>query len=197
MRGRVMIFTLVIALGTLIGDSSSEDTLPVARWDFGTEELTRLSSHGGVKRDQAGPAPPEFPYFAKNNTAVYLDGQGAHLALSDPGAHSDFDFAQGDAITLEAWVRLDGLRDGHLLYVLGKGRTGDPRYARDNQNWAMRVAVRNGIAKVSFLFATSPLSGDCALASLDNTSRFRLREWLASHCRCLSFWRAGFNPRLD
>ncbi|HUG68811.1 MAG TPA: LamG-like jellyroll fold domain-containing protein, partial [Pirellulaceae bacterium] len=147
---------LIAALSLALSDNSS----PVARWDFGAEEATRLASHGGVQRDQAGPRPPEFPDFAKDNTAVQLDGKGAYLSVEDPGPNSRFDFSNGDAITLEAWVKLDGLRDGSPMYVVSKGRTDAPRFARDNQNWALRVVGAKGVAKVNFLFATAPGAGD-------------------------------------
>ncbi len=131
-----------------------------ARWDFGTTETTPLTSHGGVQRDQAGPVPPEFPEFAQNNTAVRLDGKGARLVAADSGADSKFDFTNGDAITLEGWIKLDGARDGSPMYVVGKGRTGSTQFARDNQNWALRIVGANGVAKLSFLFATKPGGGN-------------------------------------
>ncbi len=150
----------LIAVVSLAANLRAGDSSLVARWDFGAEEPTPLASVGGVQRDQAGPIPPEFPDLAENNTAVRLDGQGARLFIADTGPNSQFDFTTGDAITLEAWVKLDGLRDGSPMYVIGKGRTGSPRFARDNQNWALRVVGVNGVAKLSFLFATSPGQGN-------------------------------------
>ncbi|KAF0170507.1 MAG: hypothetical protein FD161_4599 [Limisphaerales bacterium] len=131
----------------------------VARWDFGAEEPTRLTPHGGVHRDVPGPRPPEFPDFDAGNTAVQLDGNGARFTFDDPGGGSGFDFTNGDAITLEAWVKLDDLRPGENLYVIGKGRTGAAGFTADNQNWALRVREQRGRACVSFLFATVPVSG--------------------------------------
>lgn len=58
---------------------------PAFRWDFGAEETTKLEEHGGVHRDVPGPRPPEFPEFDANNTAVLLDGNGAHFTFPDPG----------------------------------------------------------------------------------------------------------------
>ncbi len=130
------------------------------RWDFDTEQAAPLHVHGEVLRDQAGPCPPEFPDFAANNTAIRLDGKGARISISDPGPNSIFDFTNGDSITLEAWVLVDGLRDGQPMYVIGKGRTGSPQFSRDNQNWALRVSGGKGLAYLSFLFATKLNSGD-------------------------------------
>ena len=64
------------------------------------------------------------------------------------------------AVTLEAWVKLDGSRNGSPMYVIGKGRTGSPRFDRDNQNWSLRVVGSKGMTKLSFLFATARGEGE-------------------------------------
>ena len=64
-----------------------------------------------------------------------FDGSGAHFALVDPGIGSPLDFANGDAITLEAWVQVEGYKAGENLYVIGKGRVefvGEPNELRDS-----------------------------------------------------------------
>jgi mono/diheme cytochrome c family protein len=130
---------------------------PVARWDFGEESTSRAVAVGEVQRDVPGPRPPVFPDFERNNTAIRLSG-GAHLALADSGAGSMFDFTNGDAITLEAWVQPDALKAGDNFYVIGKGRTGAAGFAADNQNWALRVRAMGGQWAVNFLFATPRLA---------------------------------------
>lgn len=132
---------------------------PVARWDFSAEEVTRLVPHGSVQRDVPGPRPPEFPDLDPGNTAVKLDGNGSYFSFADPGPGSPFDFKNGDAVTLEAWVKVDNLRPGENVYVIGKGRTGAPGFAEDNQNWALRLRESKGRAAVSILFATPVASG--------------------------------------
>jgi hypothetical protein len=134
-------------------------SVPIAQWEFGTEESTPVLAHGGVHRDVPGPRPPEFPDFEASNLAVKFDGRGARYVFADPGTKSPFDFADGDAITLEAWVKVDELRNGENLYLIGKGRTGAAGFARDNQNWALRLRGADGRACVSFLFATKPAAG--------------------------------------
>lgn len=129
---------------------------PLAFWQFGTEETTRLEAVGGVHRDQPGPRPPAFPDFPLGNTAVRFDGQGSRFTFSDPGDNSRFDFSNGDAITLESWVNISEMKKGENLYIVGKGRTHNPAYPKDNQNWALRVREVNGTARVSFLFASQP-----------------------------------------
>jgi hypothetical protein len=127
---------------------------PAGRWDFGEEEFSRLTPVGEVQRDVPGPRPPEFPDFERTNTAARLEGGGARFELPDPGAGSPFDFTNGDAITLEAWVNVDAARAGENLYVIGKGRTGAAGFAADNQNWALRLRRVGGQYAVNFLFAT-------------------------------------------
>ncbi len=139
--------------------TAADNTSPVTRWEFGTEEATALRAKGNVQREQAGPRPPEFPDMAANNTAVRVDASD-YLSVPDTGSHSDFDFTNGDAITIEAWVNPSVLREGQVSYVVGKGRTGSPKFARDNQNWSLRVVGAKNEAKLSFLFATKLSSSE-------------------------------------
>src|SRR5687768_10052176 len=117
---------LAAALGWAIAAAPLSASETAAVWRFGNEETSRLEPHGAVHRDQPGPRPPTFPDFDPGNTAVRLDGRGAHFRFSDPGDHSPFDFTNGDAITLEAWVNLTDSNPGENLYVVGKGRTHAP-----------------------------------------------------------------------
>ncbi len=126
---------------------------PVARWDFDGEPGKRIIRQGNVQRGQPGPRPPEFPDMAADNTSVRFDGQGSYYSIPDEGANSRFDFTNGDAISIEAWVRLEGSGTG-LRYVVGKGRTNAAGFARDNQNWALRLESVRGVARLSFLFAS-------------------------------------------
>src|SRR5690606_11761123 len=128
-------------------------------WHFGSEEETPLVAHGGVHRDVPGPRPPEFPDFEPTNTAVKLDGNGAHFSFADPGVNSPLDFTNGDEITIEAWLKIERIGNGDLRYIIGKGRTGAKGFARDNQNWALRVQGKDGQAHITFLFATPKAAG--------------------------------------
>ncbi len=146
---------LIGAIALAVADPSS----PVVRWDFDANQAASWTAKGKVQRDQAGPRPPEFPDLAEDNTAVRIDA-GAYLSVPDPGSESDFDFTNGDSVTLEAWVNPSALRGGQVGYVIGKGRTGSPKFARDNQNWSLRVVGASGEARLSFLFATKLSSSD-------------------------------------
>lgn len=158
---------LLVAVVLATGDIGS----PAAQWQFEAEEASPLQAEGDVQRDQAGPRPPEFPTMAENNMAVRFNGK-AHLSMQDPGSDSEFDFTNSDAVTLEAWVNPSVLREGQVSYVIGKGRTGSPKFARDNQNWSMRLIGADGEAKLSFLFATELSSSDAHWHRWDSTLGF-------------------------
>jgi hypothetical protein len=154
-------YSIGITLWSLLLPSAwSADPPAEIRWNFGAEETTPLEASDGVHRDVPGPRPPEYPDFEPGNTAVKLDGKGAHLSIADSGPQSPFDFTAGDSITLEAWVQVDDIRSGENLYVICKGRTGAPGFSAENQNWALRIAERDGKAGLGFLFASSPNSGN-------------------------------------
>jgi mono/diheme cytochrome c family protein len=131
----------------------------VAQWRFDGEDPIALERVGGVEAGQAGPRPPEYPGFGTQNMAVKFDGKGARLIVEDPGDKSQFDFSNGDSITLEAWVKLDDVKDDSPMYVIGKGRSGSAEFPADNQNWAMRLVRNRGVIRVSFLFATKRGAG--------------------------------------
>ncbi len=157
---------LPIAIGLLFPKSTfPKSTFPtsaaaqsqnttVIRWEFHSEETSKLLPVGTVHRDVPGPRSPLYPDFDANNTAIQLDGSGSHLVFDDPGPQSDFDFANQDPISLEAWVQIDTLRPGEFVYVVSKGRTAPSGPNSENQNWALRIRERNQQGCVSFLFAT-------------------------------------------
>ncbi|TVQ02848.1 MAG: DUF1553 domain-containing protein [Planctomycetaceae bacterium] len=150
--GSLILGSSLFAPASAVAD---EELTPVAHWRFANEETSKLVSVGGVVRGQAGPRPPEFPDFDTGNTAIKLDGRGGRLTIADTGPDGPFDFAHGDAITLEAWVNVDqSLGQDRHMYVVGKGRTGDSRFPADNQNWALRLRGVDGQARINFLFAS-------------------------------------------
>ena len=159
MRFLVTVACVAVQTAVLFGAITSPQ---VARWEFDGKDSVALQAHGGVKFGQAGPAAPEFPNLPKGNKAIRLDGKGARLMLSDTGKESRLKFRKGDPITLEAWVKLDGRKTGSPMYVIGKGRTGDPTFNKDNQNWSLRVTYGRSVALLSFLFASAPSAGSTA-----------------------------------
>lgn len=113
---------------------------------------------GKVTATDAGPRPPQFPLFATTNKAVKFGGS-QYLKLADPGDKSPFDFDKGDSITLEAWVKPSKLSDGQQVYLIGKGRTGNKGFAKDNHNYGLRIHGAGGQAQISFLFRSADNRG--------------------------------------
>lgn len=154
---------LVPLLGACVGwaVSAAEPAIPaaglvpVARYAFESADEFKADGRkidGRVVFGQAGPRPPrERGFAAVNKGALFGAGRG-FIRIADPGADSPFDFTAGDSITLEAWVNPFELQDGQQVYVIGKGRTGNPGVAADNQNWSLRISAAGGLARPSFLF---------------------------------------------
>ncbi len=134
---------------------------PDFHWDFSAPDfasslggVSSVSVHGSPAFVTSGPMTPEFPHFPSGNAALKLDGR-SWLSIDDPGNASPFDFASGDVISLEAWVRPESIREGQQVYILGKGRTNNSLMSKDNQNWGFRLRGMSGIARPSFLFRSA------------------------------------------
>ncbi len=138
---------------------------PVGYWRFDAADAEEVSNAapvpdaaqalngiwtGKVERDIAGPRAPEFPLFSDENLGVRLTAHASYARIVDPGADSPLDFDNGDSITIEAWVNPQLNGGGSYHYIIGKGRTNDPQFERDNQNWALRLKSPNGA--LTFLF---------------------------------------------
>ena len=157
---RWLVALLVACVGGAVSaaepPSPAAGLVPVARFAF--ESADEFKADGrkidgtGVVFGQAGPRPPRERGFAADNKAAMFGGGRGFLRVTDPGADSPFDFVAGDSITLEAWVNPFELQDGQQVYVVGKGRTGNPGVAADNQNWSLRISAADGLARPSFLF---------------------------------------------
>lgn len=137
---------------------------PVASWNFDLMD--------------EGPRPPEFPRFSKSNKALRFDGAGSKIVVPDEGAKSRFDFTNGDALTIEAWVKPAAAKNATALYLVSKGRTHSPGFDRENQNWALRLTTSGDSARLSFLFAAAPEPGDDHWARWTSTLSFAMKpEW--------------------
>ncbi|MGI9496473.1 MAG: DUF1553 domain-containing protein, partial [Mariniblastus sp.] len=127
---------------------------PVAIWDF--QDSLSSDSSGGMKGEvkgsatsATGPAAPVYPSFSHSNRALSLRAP-SWIKLTDDFEDDRFDFTNGDAITLEAWVKPTG--GGENMYVIGKGRTAVDGAKSKNQNWALRLRKINGQPCLNFLF---------------------------------------------
>ena len=130
--------------------------LPVAWWSFDHGRADMGELVGKVDFGQPGPDSKRFESFVDANRAArFVDAtnKGAAIIVEDPGPGSQFDFDNGDPITIEAWVNPDkDLRNGSTMYVLGKGRTGNPGQLAHNQNYGFRVFRSGNRVLLSFLF---------------------------------------------
>lgn len=137
---------------------------PVVGWSFSevdgqsTQSLAGTAANlpgklaGGARLGAEGPRPQEYPLFDEHNLALVLSGAKSFVRVADPGDNSPLDFQNGDVITLEAWVSPESLAEGQNMYIVGKGRTNNDGYPRENQNYALRLVGASGLAHVSFLF---------------------------------------------
>ncbi len=83
---------------------------------------------------------------------------GRDAALPVPDA-PELRFQKGDAITLEAWVKVRAIREGQMVYLIGKGRNGSKEFGVNNQNYALRLKGVNGRAAVGFIFTAEAAAG--------------------------------------
>ena len=67
----------------------------------------------------------------------FKDGSGTFKPVA-------FDFDNGDAITLEAWVKPASFTGQHV-YIISKGRTESSGAKGINQNWALRLRKQKGL----------------------------------------------------
>ena len=137
----------------------SQDSDRVLNFTFEKSPIKDATIQGDVKFDQAGPRPPEYPDFSASNRSVKISKTG-YLAIPDPGTSSPYDFENGHNITLEAWVKPTPAMNASPRFIVGKGRTGSPRFAADNQNWSLRLVTEKGATHLSFLFATPKKPND-------------------------------------
>ena len=157
-------------------DSGPDGPRPVAIWHFD-------------QQPHPGPRPPLYPGFPVTNTAAFCDGKSAVLTVSGKehpeapaaagsdhvGPPSQLRFDLRDAITLEAWIRVRELRDGDLVYIVGKGRS---KANSKNQNYALRLKGEDGHSKISFLFATAATAKEAAgWHRWTSTDSFDLPGW--------------------
>jgi hypothetical protein len=118
--------------------------------------------NGNVRLQAAGPHPSEYPDFEDDNAAADFRGGRNYIVVTDPGEGSALDFDNGDAITLEAWVRWDEPLKGGYPYIVGKGRTHNPETSVHNQKYSLRLATQGGGPFLSFFFcdAETPTEGN-------------------------------------
>ena len=149
------LFIAIFAIVVLTASAVSAEPVPVARWALNQSGPdSTLQTHGNLKWAQPGPRSPEFPAFSAENLAVAFDGKGASLQVHDSGNNPDFQFQNGDRLTIETWVKLNSLPKTGQVYLVGKGRTGAGINQEANQNWSLRLGSQESVACLDFLFTT-------------------------------------------
>ncbi len=121
------------------------------RADGSSAEVT-IENVGDVTRAKPGPRPSEYPAFAADNQAVEFNAGKQRLVVRTPAENRELQFRQGDAITIEAWVKPAANLSSAFPYIVGKGRTHNPGFNPHNQNYALRLAGGKGSAPLSFYF---------------------------------------------
>ncbi|MEC9002185.1 MAG: hypothetical protein VX644_02335 [Planctomycetota bacterium] len=102
---------LLQSAAPLASAEPAKPAAPVAQWTF--DDQPTVQSLGVVRLDGDGPRAPVYAGFPADNRALVLEAP-SWLAIPDEGQDSRFDFDNGDAITLEAWVRPDSIPGEHV-----------------------------------------------------------------------------------
>ncbi len=126
---------------------------PLVKWNF--DEPVVGTWQGTPKIEAQGPQAPMFPNFAKGNKAASFPMKSGALVVKESDVpNANLRFAQGDSITIEAWVNLDSIKNNENCYILGKGRNRNSAFQPENQNYALRLRGEGGEGRISFLFRT-------------------------------------------
>lgn len=153
---RHLTLSFLVFLASCLPSSAQNDRAPrpLITWDFDTSFPG--SPVGKAALSNSSLTSPEYPTFPAENTSLSLDGSSAwKLRESDLADHDSLRFTNGDALTIEAWVSLNDLRNGTFTYLIGKGRHQNKAFTPENQNWALRLKGDNGIALPTFLFRSA------------------------------------------
>lgn len=118
-------------------------------WTFEDAAALPGKSNGAVSIVSGALQQPVYPGFAADNKVLQLKAP-AWISIPDPPEATQFDFDNGDAVTFEAWVRVDTMAEN--AYLISKGRTN----GENNHNWAFRLRKNKGQACVNFLFRSRP-----------------------------------------
>lgn len=126
---------------------------PVVKWTFDADEPGKWS--GAKVIDAQGPQKPMYPAFSVGNKAAQFAGKDTFITVKETDVpQANLRFGKGDAITIEAWVNVEELKDGSYCYIIGKGRNKNKAFETENQNWALRLKGEAGEARPAFLFRT-------------------------------------------
>ncbi|MFZ4766899.1 MAG: DUF1549 domain-containing protein, partial [Roseimicrobium sp.] len=126
---------------------------PLVKWTFDADEPGTWTGKKIIEAQ--GPQKPLYPAFPVGNKAAQFTGKDSFLTVKEsdvPGVN--LRFGHGEAITIEAWVNVEELKDGSYCYLIGKGRNKNKVFDPENQNWALRLKGDKSQACPAFLFRT-------------------------------------------
>lgn len=126
--------------------------LPVLHWSFESEGPETGEVTGQVVFGKSGPTAKDFESFGPKNRAALFGAAEGYIRVEDVGPGGQFDFDNGDPITIEAWVNPGKAGKGNNMYIVGKGRTGNSGVRANNQNWGLRLWEGGGTLRLSWLF---------------------------------------------
>ncbi|MEC5128660.1 DUF1553 domain-containing protein [Verrucomicrobiales bacterium BCK34] len=152
----VFLLSFSIAAEPSAFEKAVQESGPVAHWSFSKDGDLKVKRNQNKEITDRGPVAPEYPKFGKSNDALRLDG-GERVVIPDEGGNSRFDFDNGDAITLEAMI--NPTKFNGQAAIISKGRTHNPGFPNNNQNWALRLKSVAGQAGVNFLFRSRDHDG--------------------------------------
>ncbi|MAS96133.1 MAG: hypothetical protein CMO55_23270 [Verrucomicrobiales bacterium] len=132
----------------------------VLEWRFdGEEEPGEWQGKAAMPKNEApGPRPPRYPGFEETNEAAFFPGYDAWMVVKDKerGGAADIRFRKGETLTMESWLKIQSIGKGHMIYLLGKGRSGDrgEKLGGENQNYSFRLKGTDNGAQLGILFTT-------------------------------------------
>ncbi len=105
------------------------------------------------KATDVGPRSPRYSEHSKDNTAHHFASAKDAIVVK---SSEELNFAVGDSITMEAWVKIDKIGSGHMPYLIGKGR----HDGGTSQNYALRLKADESGTRIGFLFASEGTGND-------------------------------------
>jgi mono/diheme cytochrome c family protein len=136
------------------GNDTGDAEPPLVTWHFDGKAEPALPKKHAL---EPGPRPPSYPSFtAANNAFAFSKPHDPFTFREADLPKANLRFNNGDSITLEAWVKVQELKDGNYAYLIGKGRTRAAGFPEKNQNYALRLFGSKGESCISFLFASQP-----------------------------------------
>ncbi|MCA8988508.1 MAG: DUF1553 domain-containing protein [Planctomycetaceae bacterium] len=158
--------TTILAALLIFSSSLALAAEPILEWRFdGASSPGAWVGKPGTPDD--GPHPPKYPNFETMNHSMSFTGHEGAIEIKDHerGGFTNVRFGIGDTFGFETWVKFRSLGQGHVAYVVGKGRhvKHGETFPETNQNYAIRFQGGSGGAQLGLLFTTQhPETGEYA-----------------------------------